>query len=171
MANYTFQPFSRVRVELFSQPRSLGEFAVNARGVIESAVALPTNIDEGIHTVHVIGVSDSGEAIDLYDVFTVRDAEEHGVQAVMTNNLSGIDEVSSANALAPHSEPLIGANNTTGSILGDTSRSAALLSDATDLATRGTESVKHVLLGIFAGLVVIAALFMTVYRWRGRRRI
>ena len=61
-------PNSNVNVVIASTPQSLGQFVTADDGSFTANVELPSNLEEGFHTMHVYGTSNSGEAVDLYQV-------------------------------------------------------------------------------------------------------
>lgn len=61
---------SDVRVEISSEPQLLGQFKAAADGSFDADVMLPTNLEDGYHTIHLYGTSNSGEAVDLYQVIS-----------------------------------------------------------------------------------------------------
>lgn len=61
-------PDSSVDVEITSDIRSLGQFLANHDGSLNVNVDLPTDLEEGYHTVHLYGTSYSGELVELYQV-------------------------------------------------------------------------------------------------------
>lgn len=67
--DYSFQPNSWVTSEVTSNPISLGQFQVTNTGSLNTAIALPPELEEGYHTMHLYGTSYSGEPIELYQVF------------------------------------------------------------------------------------------------------
>ena len=76
-----FEPATPVRVELRSDTHVLGEFVAAGDGSLSGIVALPSGV-EGTHTVHVIGTSRSGEAIDMYQTIHIEpDANELFLEA------------------------------------------------------------------------------------------
>lgn len=66
--NNSLAPDSSVNVEITSDPKSLGKFTATSDGAFNVNVNLPTDLEEGYHTVHLYGTSYSGESIELYQV-------------------------------------------------------------------------------------------------------
>jgi len=64
----SLEPNSTVRIEITSDPKSLGQFQVSASGSLDVDIDLPIDLEEGYHTVHLYGTSYSGESIELYQV-------------------------------------------------------------------------------------------------------
>jgi hypothetical protein len=62
----SLQPGSQVQIEIHSKPESLGKFTVGDDGSLSQTVRLPSDLTPGIHTIHIYGMSPSGEQIDLY---------------------------------------------------------------------------------------------------------
>jgi lysophospholipase L1-like esterase len=67
--SYTFMPGSSVRAEIHSTPTVLGAGIANDSGAVSLIVRLPSDLEEGVHVMHLYGTSYSGEAVDLYQVF------------------------------------------------------------------------------------------------------
>lgn len=59
---------SDVRVEISSNSQIIGQFKTASDGSLDASVDLPTNLDDGYHTMHLYGTSVSGEAVDLYQI-------------------------------------------------------------------------------------------------------
>ncbi len=64
----TFAAGSSVRIEIHSKPVTLATATADALGALSLSVELPNDLEEGFHTVHLYGVSYSGEQIDIYQV-------------------------------------------------------------------------------------------------------
>lgn len=64
----SFEPNSKVKFEIQSEPISSGEFIVDESGGLITEINLPENIDYGYHTVSLLGTSYSGESVELYQV-------------------------------------------------------------------------------------------------------
>lgn len=71
---HSFALNTAVRFEVHSETRLLGEFVSSSSGGLVGKVAIP-ELESGYHTVHVIGVGASGEAIDRYEVIYSGDEE------------------------------------------------------------------------------------------------
>lgn len=65
---YTFTPGSSVSIEIHSNPVKLDSAIVDDSGAISLGVDLPQQLGEGYHTIHLLGISYSGQPIDLYQV-------------------------------------------------------------------------------------------------------
>jgi lysophospholipase L1-like esterase len=61
-------PNSSVNIEVTSDTVSLGQFTATNKGALLANIELPVDIEEGYHTIHLYGVSFSGESIELYQV-------------------------------------------------------------------------------------------------------
>jgi len=68
VTDYSFSPSSNVDVELTSTPILLGNFTTTDSGALNIDVILPSDIEEGYHTIHLYGTSFSGESIELYQI-------------------------------------------------------------------------------------------------------
>ena len=64
----SLKPNSLVNVEIMSNPVSLGHFEVTSDGSLGVDVNLPIDLDEGYHTIHLYGTSNSGELIELWQL-------------------------------------------------------------------------------------------------------
>jgi len=65
--NY-FKPLSAIKAVINSTPRSLGQFTAADDGSFSANIELPTDLEDGYHTVHLYGTAGTGEAIDSYQV-------------------------------------------------------------------------------------------------------
>lgn len=65
-AQHFLRPHSSYRVELHSDPINLGSFKTDAAGGAEPSIIVPTAINPGWHTLHIIGVTVEGTAVDIY---------------------------------------------------------------------------------------------------------
>ena len=78
-----FAPNSAVKVENHSDPIVLGTYMADENGFLSADIAVPDNVPAGFHTLHLIGVSDSGENVDIWQGVEVRgvegDIDEDGV--------------------------------------------------------------------------------------------
>lgn len=68
----TFKPLSSVRIELHSSPTLLAELTANDDGSLDTSVVIPA-VDLGYHSIHVYGISQSDDPLDLYDFITIVD--------------------------------------------------------------------------------------------------
>ena len=68
LPSYSFAPNSLVRAEIHSDPVIIGEYVTESDGALLFDFALPSDLEEGFHTIHLYGKSYSGEEIDLYEV-------------------------------------------------------------------------------------------------------
>jgi lysophospholipase L1-like esterase len=59
-------PGSTVQIEVHSEPIELGTAIVNGDGGVDKTLKLPEALAEGVHTIHLLGMSFSGEPIELY---------------------------------------------------------------------------------------------------------
>jgi|GEM_PF-49497 len=83
----TFTPFSRVRLEVHSDPQLLGEFMTENDGSLRGDIASEEafgSVPTGYHTVHAYGVSAVGEAVDLYETIYVDAPPGDAPHVVMT---------------------------------------------------------------------------------------
>jgi len=78
----SFQPGSEVRIELRSDTTILGSLQVDSFGGVDGTVAIPAATPSGYHTLHVMGSSVDGGAVDIYQFVTI--GEVAGVQSVVS---------------------------------------------------------------------------------------
>lgn len=78
-----FEPLSEVRIENHSDPTVLGTYNTDSDGLLSVDIPVPDNIPAGFHTLHLIGLSYSGESIDIWQGIEVRgvsgDIDEDGI--------------------------------------------------------------------------------------------
>ncbi len=65
---YSFTPGSTVEAMIYSEPKSLGQFVASSDGSLDVNIDLPNDLEEGYHTIRLIGTSYSGEPVELYQV-------------------------------------------------------------------------------------------------------
>lgn len=70
-----FKPHALVQVEIHSEPVDLGSYAADESGSLSVDIALPSSVPAGYHTLHLIGLSYSGEEIDVWQSIEVRGSE------------------------------------------------------------------------------------------------
>lgn len=96
----SFMPFSVVHAELHSNPIDLGDFVTGADGSLDIQITIPDTVGAGFHTLHLIGQTYSGEAVDYYQFIEVRgqndnDIDDNGVldtrQQCLYMQESGLD--------------------------------------------------------------------------------
>jgi hypothetical protein len=61
---------SDVRVEIHSNVMVLGTLKVDEQGGLSGSLTIPTGLEEGFHTIHLFGTSDSGEDVEVYQEIT-----------------------------------------------------------------------------------------------------
>jgi lysophospholipase L1-like esterase len=59
-------PGSTIEIEVHSEPTELGTAIVNDDGSVDETVTLPEGLAEGVHTIHLLGASFSGDPVELY---------------------------------------------------------------------------------------------------------
>lgn len=64
----SLEPDSEIIVEIASEPRLIGKYKATNDGSLDIDIELPSDLDEGYHTVFLTSKSYSGEPIELYDV-------------------------------------------------------------------------------------------------------
>jgi len=100
--NNQFEPGSEVSIELHSDPVGLATTIVNSKGAINLNVALPEDTSEGFHTIHLYGISYTGNTVDIYQVIKyvlpqapAQEQEESGIKDSAVTNVSTIKELPS----------------------------------------------------------------------------
>ena len=63
-----FDIHSKVHVELHSYLIDLGYLTTDSQGALKADITLPSNVSDGYHTLHLYGISPTGERVDYYDV-------------------------------------------------------------------------------------------------------
>ena len=81
---YSFTPGSTAKLTLYSEPTELGEYTVDSNGSVSVAIAIPSSISAGYHTLAVEGVAYSGETVALEQIIFVAgndpsDIDDNGV--------------------------------------------------------------------------------------------
>jgi lysophospholipase L1-like esterase len=61
---------TKVRVEIHSDDLVLGTLKVDEQGGLSGSLTIPAGLEEGFHTIHLFGTSDSGEDIEMYQEIT-----------------------------------------------------------------------------------------------------
>jgi lysophospholipase L1-like esterase len=61
---------SDVRVEIHSDVMVLGTLKADEQGGLSGSLTIPTGLEEGFHTIHLFGTSDSGEDVEVYQEIT-----------------------------------------------------------------------------------------------------
>lgn len=72
ISNLSLLPNGLVDIEINSTPRKLGSFTADSNGALDVTVNLPSDLEEGFHTIHIYGASYSGESIDIYQIIEYR---------------------------------------------------------------------------------------------------
>ena len=61
------EPNSTVRLEIHSEPITLGEFVANEGGLLEIAVPVPQDVGPGFHTLRLHGTETTGDPVEYYE--------------------------------------------------------------------------------------------------------
>ncbi len=166
IGDYALAPRSVARLEVHSEPVVLGEFAVNDQGGLANEVVLPSDLEEGYHTLHLYGVSYSGEEVDLYQVIAYGEEKE--------SELSPAAKAPQGKSLA-HSIPLAAESsspqheisyraNSTPAIKGVATIASSLVSDNTpDIASLDKTDIPQVKMNLLliGGGIIIALLIVS----------
>lgn len=157
-----FRAGSIVSGEIHSDFVSLGQFIVNANGAIEAVITVPESLDTGFHTLHLNGLNQLGEPIDLYQFVAL--GKDDGV--VTTDDTFVV-----ANSVGRSLDTVIKGGfgtetSTTGKVLG-VSVDGTILKPLRDIerASRNNGPLLLIIAGVVAvaGLIVVVVLF--VRRW------
>lgn len=70
LSDGTLQPHSIVAVEVHSEPTRLAAFTADEQGGVQGSVTIPASIEEGFHTLHLLGINRAGGDIDMYQFIT-----------------------------------------------------------------------------------------------------
>ena len=68
---FSVQPGSSARIEIHSDPMTLGNLSADSRGGISGNVTIPTSVEEGHHTLHLYGTGVDGGMIDVYQFVSI----------------------------------------------------------------------------------------------------
>jgi len=77
--DYTFEPNSLVKIEVHSESKELGDFTTSYTGGLEAKLILPKGLDEGYHSLHILGKSFAGDEVDIYDFLQIGQNEQSEV--------------------------------------------------------------------------------------------
>jgi hypothetical protein len=67
-------PSSIATLEVRSEPTRLATFVVSEKGGLKGQIQIPSGLDEGFHTLHLLGINRGGDAIDMYQFLTIGQA-------------------------------------------------------------------------------------------------
>lgn len=92
------KPNAIFTIELHSDPVQLGTVTSNGLGEIIGDVVIPVDVEPGLHSMHILGSDENGEAIDIYEYLYVAAAEDDfdGDGILDTDEPCGIIEPSGA---------------------------------------------------------------------------
>jgi len=84
--DYTFEPNSLVKIEVHSTLQLLGSFTTSETGGLQTQVSIPKGLEEGYHSLHVLGKSFAGDEVDVYDFLQIgqlqpKESEENSLAA------------------------------------------------------------------------------------------
>lgn len=63
---YLLQPLSNAEVLIYSTPTSLGTLPIDAKGQASGTFEIPSSLEPGFHTLHIMATNIAGEPVDLY---------------------------------------------------------------------------------------------------------
>lgn len=157
-----FRAGSIVSGEIHSDFVSLGQFIVNANGAIEGVITVPKSLDTGFHTLHLNGLNQLGEPIDLYQFVAL--GKDDGV---VTTDGTFVVANSVERSLDTMIKGVFGTEtSTTGKVLG-VSVDGTILKPLRDIerASRYNGPLLLIIAGGFgvAGLIVVVVLI--IRRW------
>ena len=72
----SFEPNSAVRVEVHSDPIVLATLTADGEGGVNGDVSIPSDLQAGFHTLHLLGNNEAGDSIDVYQFLTVDQKSE-----------------------------------------------------------------------------------------------
>ena len=78
VAKGSFKPYEKVAIEVHSTPIALGKVESAADGSIAGTVTLPVDLGHGMHSVHLKGLSSTGESIEYYDFVSIEPVDTSG---------------------------------------------------------------------------------------------
>lgn len=93
LAQNALMPGSIVGVSVMSTPVDLGSFTVSGDGSLDIAVDLPTDLEDGYHTLYINGTSYSGEPIELYQIFEYQKPKATPIEQPDQINSGAIESV------------------------------------------------------------------------------
>ncbi|MCA9323994.1 hypothetical protein KC992_02735 [Candidatus Saccharibacteria bacterium] len=64
-----FYPGSTVTIEVHSDPQQIGEVTATQDGSITGVLSLPTGLEAGVHSLHLVGIDAYGQKADKYQTF------------------------------------------------------------------------------------------------------
>lgn len=73
---YFLQPGSDYKVEIRSQPISLGTFSASSSGGVSAVVTIPAGVPTGFHSLHILGQNLVGNTVDIYKAVYVAASAE-----------------------------------------------------------------------------------------------
>jgi hypothetical protein len=92
LPSFSFIPNSQAQIEINSTPTKLGAFDISSDGSLSATVNLPSDLEEGFHTIFIHGKSYSGDSVDLYQVIKYQ-KECSDIENIYKNN-NNLDIVS-----------------------------------------------------------------------------
>lgn len=164
----SFAPLSSVAVSIHSTPAQLGNYPVSSDGSITAEFQLPSDFEEGIHTVHVVGVSKYDEPVQYYDIVAIEHTRENRV--ISSNHAALEPLVTTLEHVQPnssYSETGAGVNSS-GSGVGVYNFATLGVSDnsvsATDLGPPKAVDIYVVAAAIAGGMGVLALVTAAIWR-------
>lgn len=157
----SFEPGGEVRLELHSDPQSLATMTADNTGALAGTVTIPEGFS-GYHTVHAIGASLTGEAIDRYEVVYIGQERfsSAGGAGIKHDNTSGSELGISVSKRAAQPPSL-------GVVQGATAVGATVVASPDSTArTEGILSADKRLIWLVVGVITIGAGILVYVMWR-----
>lgn len=135
----TFAANSTATVTIFSDPTELGVYQTAQDGSLSLKVAIPPSVEPGYHTVHVVGRSDFGEKVDVYQTIFIA-----GEEIIVDGGGANTNEVLVEDEKVLHTAEVLKKNTNQQSILNTVASAMPTLNSTADMtkAPQFTSNVK-----------------------------
>lgn len=167
-------PGTQIRVELHSDVTVLGMLEANSTGGADGELIIPSSVQPGPHTLHAVGTSIDGTAIDIYQFVDIDEAGK-----VTLTSVAGL----TSDAAKKSAVQKYDASSYAGSVLGaqtedDTATKQVDTSTASVPIDRVTRTARRLSDATLIGILVVAGLLVTTLlllfllwrRWVKRQR-
>lgn len=104
MPQYSFAPDTLVNVEIHSNALQLGALTASGSGAASSLLYIPSNLEPGLHMIHLLGTDFAGEAVDYYQLFTYSHVSSSGSE--MTVTTGGSKKLAPTEAISSESKAI-----------------------------------------------------------------
>ena len=95
----TLQPNSTATIEVHSDPTQLATFIVDERGGVDGTVTIPASVEEGFHTLHLLGINKTDDQIDMYQFLTIGESGNVVQVGIGEGNTGHQEDISDASVL------------------------------------------------------------------------